>query len=97
MLVIRRRAGESVFIGDDVEIHVLEISATQVKLGIQAPRRVPVLRREIYLTAAENRTAASLASDSVPKLMEQFRRATPSKVSQTGKSLPLQQNPNPPK
>ena len=73
MLIIRRRAGESLFIGDDVEIHVLEVAPSYVKLGIEAPREVPVLREEIYLTATLNRSAAGLAGASVPILVESLR------------------------
>jgi carbon storage regulator len=58
MLVIRRRSGESLLIGDNVEIEILEITASQVKLGIRAPKEVAVLRREIYLTAEQNRVAS---------------------------------------
>ena len=58
MLVIRRRAGESVMIGQDVEVEILEICGHQVKIGIQAPRDVLVLRKEVQLTRAENHAAA---------------------------------------
>jgi carbon storage regulator len=58
MLVISRRQGESVFIGDDIEVELLEISHSQVKLGIRAPRQIPVLRKEIRLTAQQNLVAS---------------------------------------
>jgi carbon storage regulator len=58
MLVISRRAGESLFIGDEIEIELLEISPSQVKLGIRAPRQVRVLRKEIRVTAEQNRAAS---------------------------------------
>jgi carbon storage regulator len=58
MLVISRRPGESVFIGDDIEVELLEISHSQVKLGIRAPRQIPVLRKEIRLTAQQNLVAS---------------------------------------
>ena len=51
MLVIRRRAGESILIADDIEIEVLETTPTRVKLGIKAPKEVTVLRKEVRLTA----------------------------------------------
>jgi carbon storage regulator len=54
MLVIRRRAGESVLIGDDVEIQVTEIGLTRVKLCITAPKDVVVMRKEVKLTREEN-------------------------------------------
>ena len=48
MLVLSRRLGEKLIIGDDVKITVLGISGNQVRLGIDAPREVPVHREEIY-------------------------------------------------
>ena len=70
MLVIRRRAGESVFIGDQVEVEILDIAGSQVKLGIRAPRQVAVLRAEIHVTAEQNRAASGLISASA---VEQLR------------------------
>lgn len=58
MLVISRRPGESLWIGEDIEVELLEISPSQVKLGIRAPREVPVLRGEIRVTADQNRAAS---------------------------------------
>jgi len=65
MLVLRRRAGESLFIGDDVEIEVLEVSAQGAKIGIRAPRETIVLRKELKLTQQQNEAAArgSTATD----------------------------------
>jgi carbon storage regulator len=60
MLVVRRRAGEAIVLGDDIEIEVIEISRTRVKLGIRAPRNVTVLRRESVPLAEENQSAAAL-------------------------------------
>ena len=47
MLVLRRRAGEALLIGDNIEIEFLEISAQAVKVGIRAPKDVSVLRKEL--------------------------------------------------
>jgi carbon storage regulator len=58
VLVISRRAGESILIADDIEIEVLEAGPTRVKLGIRAPRTVLVLRKEVRLTEDQNRAAA---------------------------------------
>ena len=58
MLVIRRRPGEGIVIGDGVEIEVLESSAGRVKLGIRAPRQILVLRKEVRDTREHNRSAA---------------------------------------
>ena len=60
MLVLRRRVGEVIAIGDDIEIEVMEISRTRVKLGVTAPRAVPVVRRETLSVATENRKALEL-------------------------------------
>lgn len=48
MLLLQRRIGESIFIGDDIKVTVLDASPRQVRLGIQAPRDVAVHREEIY-------------------------------------------------
>jgi carbon storage regulator len=58
MLVIRRRPGESLMIGEDVEIEILDSTPSQVKLGIRAPRSVAVLRKEIHVVGQQNRTAS---------------------------------------
>ncbi len=59
MLVIRRRAGESLFIGDDVEIRILEMGTSQVKLGIEAPKDIKVLRSEVRETEEANIASAN--------------------------------------
>ena len=58
MLMIRRRAGESILLGDSIEIHVFEVVGNRVKLGISAPRDVLVLRNELKLTEDFNREAS---------------------------------------
>jgi carbon storage regulator len=63
MLVIRRRSGEKVLIGDDIEIEILDIGGSQVKLGIRAPKQVVVLRKEIQITGQENLAASKEKSD----------------------------------
>ena len=76
MLVIRRRAGESLLIGDDIEIEILSLTQGQVKLGIRAPQQIPILRKEIRLTYEQNREASSLASlDSVADLVKALRQS----------------------
>ncbi len=58
MLVIRRRPGETLVIGEDIEIEVLDSSASQVKLGIRAPKSVSVLRKEIRVVSEQNRASS---------------------------------------
>ena len=49
MLVLTRKSNQSIMIGDDIEISVLSIMGDKVRIGIQAPREVPVFREEVYL------------------------------------------------
>lgn len=49
MLVLTRRIGESLFIGDDIKVSVLDISGSQVRIGITAPKEIGVHREEVYL------------------------------------------------
>ncbi len=49
MLVLTRKSNQSIMIGDDIEVTVLAIMGEKVRIGIQAPRDVPVFRREVYL------------------------------------------------
>jgi len=74
MLVIRRRAGEALLIGDGVEIEILECTGSAVKLGIRAPREVLVLRKEIHLTGEQNRLSAQpVTSAGVDRLLRSLR------------------------
>ena len=62
MLVLTRRANQSIIIGDDVEIVVLEVRGEQVRIGIKAPKNVGVHRKEIYEQIKEENVAASEVS-----------------------------------
>jgi carbon storage regulator len=55
MLVLTRKSNQSIMIGDDIEVSVLSIMGEKVRIGIQAPRDVPVFRREVYLEIQEER------------------------------------------
>jgi carbon storage regulator len=50
MLVLTRKTNQSIMIGDDVEVSVLAVSKDKIRLGITAPRDVPVFRKEVYLS-----------------------------------------------
>ena len=58
MLILQRKEGESLLIGDDVEITVLSVEAGRARLAIQAPRSVTILRSELGFAADANREAA---------------------------------------
>lgn len=75
MLVVRRRAGEGIVVAGEIAIEVIEISRTRVKLGISAPREVPVLRKETVALREENRQAAALVSEQGHAGVEQVLRA----------------------
>jgi carbon storage regulator len=80
MLILARRIGESIMIGDQVEISVVDIKGDQVKLGIKAPSQVKVYRREVYAAIQEeNRAAAAAAPASLPHLEGLLERKEPQK------------------
>jgi len=55
MLVLTRKTNQSIMIGDDVEVSVLAVSRDKIRLGISAPREIPVFRKEVYLSIQEER------------------------------------------
>ena len=75
MLVIRRRPGESILVGNDVEIQVIEIGPTRVKLGIRAAASIPVVRKEAQLTREQNVAAAhGLDANAIAAFLGLFRQ-----------------------
>lgn len=58
MLILQRKAGESVFIGEEIEVSVLSVEAGRVRLAIQAPKNISILRSELKTAAEVNREAA---------------------------------------
>jgi carbon storage regulator len=63
VLVLTRKSNQSIMIGDDVEISVLAIMGEKVRIGIQAPRSVPVFRREVYIEIQEGQEADEARAD----------------------------------
>ena len=53
MLALARKVNESIMIGNDIEITVLEIKGDQIKLGVKAPKSVPIYRKELYVQIQE--------------------------------------------
>ena len=85
MLVFRRKLGESVILNGQIEVQVLEISGSRVKLGFIAPAEVLIVRKELYLTQAENRrAAASAASDGLRNLVTTLRSNASSPIPGPG-------------
>ncbi len=73
MLALSRKINESIMIGNDIEITILEVKGDQIKIGINAPKSVPIYRKEIYLQIQEsNKEAAqSQVTDEVLKKLFQ--------------------------
>jgi carbon storage regulator len=74
MLMMSRREGEVILIGDDIEIVIAHIGRSRVKVGIRAPRQTPVIARELKLVGEENRAAAgAAAADSAARVLKILR------------------------
>ncbi|MDX6699373.1 MAG: carbon storage regulator [Solirubrobacteraceae bacterium] len=58
MLVLTRKSNQSIMIGDDIEVSVLSVMGEKVRIGIQAPREIPVFRKEVYLEIQQERMEA---------------------------------------
>lgn len=71
MLALSRKKGEALVINNDIEITVLEVKGEQVKLGISAPKEVPVYRKEVYVQIQET-TKEAAATVSLDALKELF-------------------------
>ena len=69
MLVLSRQRDQTIMIGDDVEITVVDIRGDKVRLGINAPSEIPVHRKEVYeAIKRENRAAAGVKPDDIAKV-----------------------------
>lgn len=74
MLILTRRLGEGIRIGDDVRIVILEIKGNQVKVGVEAPSSTLVYRDEIYARVIdENRKASSTSPEHLKILIENLK------------------------
>ncbi|MBD5095452.1 MAG: carbon storage regulator CsrA [Lachnospiraceae bacterium] len=71
MLALSRKQGESIMVGGNIELTILEVKGEQVKVGISAPKSVPVYRKEIYMQIREeNKEAAqNIDIESLKKLL----------------------------
>lgn len=64
MLVLTRKVGEALLIGDNIEIKITEVSGDKVRIGIEAPNSLKILRKELFQTIEENQEAARTATPS---------------------------------
>lgn len=71
MLVLARKVNESIMIGDDVELIVIDIKGDQVKLGIKAPKKVTVHRKEIY-DEIQQENIAAVSSEFKPEALREL-------------------------
>lgn len=72
MLALARKTNQSIMIGDDIEITLLEIKGDQVKIGINAPKSVPIYRKEIYIQIQEENKKAGEEVD-ITKIRDLFQ------------------------
>ena len=70
MLVLTRKANESINIGNDIEIFIVEVKDDHVKIGIKAPKNIPIYRQEIYKAILEENKLASTSQASLESLGE---------------------------
>lgn len=71
MLALTRKKGESLIINNNIEITVLEIRGDQIKIGVSAPKEVPIYRKEVYVQIQEE-NKASMAVENLEKLKDIF-------------------------
>ena len=74
MLILTRKANESITIGHNIKVSVVEIKGNQIKLGIEAPRHIPVNRTEIYEAIFQENVRASHSPDDLGGFLEELAR-----------------------
>ncbi len=72
MLVLTRKSNHSIMIGDEIEVSVLAIMGEKVRIGIEAPRKVPVFRKEVYLEIQQER-ADGMEREAVDEALERLK------------------------
>jgi carbon storage regulator len=76
MLVLTRKSNQSIMIGDEIEVSVLAIMGEKVRIGIEAPRSIPVFRKEVYLEIQQD-TSPDEARQEVDQALERMRGGSP--------------------
>jgi carbon storage regulator len=72
VLVLTRKSNQSIMIGDEIEVSVLSIMGEKVRIGIQAPRDIPVFRKEVYLEIQSEGVAAGSAKAEVDDALKRL-------------------------
>jgi carbon storage regulator len=70
VLVLTRKSNQSIMIGDDIEVSVLAIMGEKVRIGIEAPRAVPVFRKEVYLEIHQDEDTSDDDPEEVDRALE---------------------------
>jgi carbon storage regulator len=73
MLVLTRKSNQSIMIGDEIEVSVLAIMGEKVRIGIQAPRTIPVFRKEVYLEIQQERGEDPQAKQAVDDALDKLK------------------------
>src|SRR6266536_1919771 len=72
MLVLTRKTNQSIMIGDEIEVSVLAVSRDKIRLGITAPRSIPVFRKEVYLSIKEEQGGEERAKEQVEHALDEL-------------------------
>ena len=83
MLVLTRKSNQSIMIGDDIEVSVLSIMGEKVRIGIQAPRDIPVFRKEVYLEIQQEQVRECSSKRGGEQVDAAAEPASPAKTSQS--------------
>jgi carbon storage regulator len=75
MLVLTRKSNQSIMIGDEIEVSILAITGEKVRLGIEAPKSIPVFRKEVYLEIQDERGEQREAGANVEQEVERLKAA----------------------
>jgi carbon storage regulator len=70
MLVLTRKSNQSIMIGDDIEVTVLSVMGEKVRIGIAAPRTIPVFRKEVYLEIQQERVTSGDTRQEVDQALQ---------------------------
>ena len=73
MLVLTRKSNQSIMIGDDIEVSVLAIMGEKVRIGIEAPRSVPVFRKEVYLEIQQDSSKPDEERKAVDQALDKLK------------------------